>query len=117
MTKAHELAKGDAIDVYTDKEKLEEARVLKVLSGTTFVIASNHEPVKVFVYGKWVDNVHMVDYDAISMLNVSATQHLYHLFKDQQKKLEQHSRQSEQLKKIIAQLQEKIEGITNGVMH
>jgi hypothetical protein len=42
------------------------------------------------------------------MLNVSATQYLYHLVQDQQKKLEEQSRQSEQLQKIIVQLQEQV---------
>ena len=31
---------------------------------------------KVFVYGREVDDFHTVDYEAISMLNVSATQEL-----------------------------------------
>jgi len=39
---------------------------------------------KVFVYGREVDDFHSVDYESISMLNVSATQELYKLILMQQ---------------------------------
>ena len=39
---------------------------------------------KVFVYGREVDDFHSVDYESISMLNVSATQELYKLISKQQ---------------------------------
>ncbi len=42
---------------------------------------------KVFVYGREVDDFHNVDYEAIAMLNVSATQALYQRIADQQEQL------------------------------
>lgn len=36
----------------------------------------------VFVYGKEVDDYHSVDYDALAMLNISATQELYKIIKE-----------------------------------
>ena len=101
LSKAHLLEQGHLIDVYTDKTKLAETKVIAVPDEHTVVIACDDKPEDVLVYGKWVDDVHMVDYDAISMLNVSATQYLYHLVQNQQTALEQQSRQ-------IAQLQERM---------
>ena len=48
---------------------------------------TNHEAtVTVFIYGKQVNDFHIVDYDALSMLNVSATQALIKRNKNMQQK-------------------------------
>ncbi len=44
---------------------------------------------EVFVYGKVVDDYHSVDYDALSMLNISATQELYKIIKELKKEIEE----------------------------
>ncbi len=44
---------------------------------------------KVFVYGREVDDFHTVDYEAIAMLNVSATQAQQKLIEAQQKEIEE----------------------------
>ncbi len=44
---------------------------------------------EVFVYGKEVDDYHSVDYDALSMLNISATQELYKIIKELKKEIEE----------------------------
>ena len=49
---------------------------------------------RVFVYGKEVNDFRVVDYDAISMLNVSATQELA-------KRSEAQAKEIEQLKKLL----------------
>ena len=54
---------------------------------------------KVFVYGREVDDFHAVDYESLSMLNVSATQELYTLILSQQKTIES-------LETEVAELQE-----------
>jgi len=54
---------------------------------------------KVFVYGREVDDFHAVDYESLSMLNVSATQELYTLILNQQKIIES-------LETEVAELQE-----------
>ena len=43
---------------------------------------------QVFVYGKQVNDFHVLDYDAVSMLNVSATQELYKIVTKQQKTID-----------------------------
>ena len=76
VKKEHEFAIGDEVDIYTDQKNLTQVKVKAVPSPHTFIVTADHQPNRVFVYGKWVDDVHMVDYDAVSMLNVSATQEL-----------------------------------------
>ncbi len=44
---------------------------------------------EVFVYGKEVDDYHSVDYDALAMLNISATQELYKIIKELQEEIKQ----------------------------
>ena len=50
------------------------------------------------IQGKDIVDYHMVDYDAISMLNVSATQELYKILLEQQKLIEQLQEEIENLK-------------------
>lgn len=83
-TKAHTFTKGDKVDVYTPKEEYKMSEVLAVKDAYTFSIAAEAIVAEVFVYGKYVDDFHVVDYDAIAMLNVSATQELYRLIQELQ---------------------------------
>lgn len=50
---------------------------VKASKENAFLIELSEETKEVFVYGREVDDFRMVDYEAISMLNVSATQELY----------------------------------------
>jgi hypothetical protein len=67
---------------------------------------STNKSGKVFVYGREVDDFHSVDYESISMLNVSATQELYKLILSQQKTIES-------LETEVSELQEIKEDIEN----
>lgn len=70
-----DLKKGERVKLIPEKsgEKIEE--VLEVAPGK-FRTAYQSAGEKVFVYGRQVDDFRTVDYDAIAMLNVSATQEL-----------------------------------------
>jgi len=70
------LQKGDKVKlIFSKSEELVEVK--KVLGNRFEVLGKNKLPNgKVFVYGKQVNDFHTVDYEAISMLNVSATQEL-----------------------------------------
>jgi hypothetical protein len=39
------------------------------------------------VYGREIDDFHVVDYDALSMLHISATQELYKIIKKLEEKI------------------------------
>ena len=67
---------------------------------------------KVFVYGREVEDFHLIDYEAISMLNVSATQHLHEVMQEQQQALQKVLKQNVRLQEVVAQLQEKVESQT-----
>ena len=72
-TNTKDLVVGDKVKlIFTEEEALVD--VLEI-QRNAIKVASNQEG-QVFVYGKQVSNFHTVDYEAISMLNVSATQAL-----------------------------------------
>ncbi|MEO0583162.1 MAG: tail fiber domain-containing protein [Bacteroidota bacterium] len=85
---SHELVVGDFVDYYTELQKYGKVEVVEIVSANTFRVKAETAPVEVFVFGKWVDDVHSVDYDAISMLNVSATQEQQRLINAQQERIE-----------------------------
>lgn len=67
----HGLAQGDIVRlVYQDGAN--EFEVLEVQGGQFKVAYAKTE--KLLVYGRQVDDFHTVDYDAMAMLNISATQ-------------------------------------------
>ena len=72
---ATNLKQGERVRLITEKtDKLHE--VLEVGVGR-FRVSMEGDSEKLFVYGREVDDFRFVDYDAISMLNVSATQELH----------------------------------------
>ena len=91
-TKAHEFTTGDKVKLILEKTGDKEL-IVTVIDANTFSVAEAIND-KVFVYGKHVNDLLTVDYDAVSMLNVSATQEL--------------SKQIEQLKAENAKLQNRL---------
>ena len=79
-SKAHEFKEGDEVRIIVEEEKGKEnskdIKVKSIIDEHTFVISSERNYDKVFVFGKYSDDVLLVDYEAIAMLNVSATQEL-----------------------------------------
>ena len=72
---AHDFKTGDKVKLILDKSG-EMITTVTVSDQHTFTIDKKIEE-NIFVYGKEVDDLLSVDYEAISMLNVSATQALY----------------------------------------
>nr|VFJ55646.1 MAG: hypothetical protein BECKDK2373C_GA0170839_104932 [Candidatus Kentron sp. DK] len=85
LEKAHGLAIGDTVRLMDDKE-IHELEVIEVPDERRFTVAGKVAD-KVFVYGKRVDDFLTLDYDAIAMLNVSATQELARRFAEQSARL------------------------------
>jgi 3-methyladenine DNA glycosylase Mpg len=104
FSKAHNSIKGDLLRIYVF-DKLHEVTVKDILSSSALtvdisdILDSTAYAKDIFVFGKKVNDYHTVDYDAVSMLNVSATQELY-------RQLEQ---QKEESKKAINDLKKQLE--------
>jgi Chaperone of endosialidase len=76
LAKAPDLNDGDTVRLITSKN-MELSVVAHSVKGKTFTVETSEAlGEKVFVYGKQCLDLKAVDYDAISMLNVSATQEL-----------------------------------------
>ena len=75
MDKTHGLREGDKVSIYDGAWNQEEKEVCYT-DEKTFTVEIENAKDEYFVYGKVIDDLKSVDYDAISMLNVSATQEL-----------------------------------------
>ena len=76
LAKVHDLKDGDTVRLITSKNP-ELNVVAHIVDDKTFTVETKELlGDKVFVYGKQCTDLKAVDYDAISMLNVSATQEL-----------------------------------------
>jgi hypothetical protein len=73
---ATDLSVGEKVKLLTKQGEI-QAKVTAVRADG-FQVDTDVENGNVFVYGRIVDDFRVVDYDAISMLNVSATQQLNH---------------------------------------
>ena len=105
VDKPHALAVGDSIDMYAGKALLKEKKVIQITDKNTFVVSSAESYDDIFVVGKYVNDVLTVDYDAIAMLNVSATQELAR----QAEELESRVRDLEARERRVALLEENLE--------
>lgn len=78
MPEPQQVVAGDFVKCIDDTGREIYVAIAEVLSTNAFTVtgAGSRIPARLFVYGRQVHDVHMVDYEAISMLNVSATQQL-----------------------------------------
>lgn len=76
VNKAHSLQVADKVKMIDDKGVELIADVLKVNNDNSFTIAGTDAPEKLFVFGKQVKDFRAVDYEALSMLGISAIQEL-----------------------------------------
>jgi hypothetical protein len=78
MAKPMNCTKSDKVRLELENKGTVEAGITRVLNDKQFEVTSDADLTKgtLFVYGMQVDDLRTVDYDAISMLNVSATQEL-----------------------------------------
>ena len=103
--------KGERVRIITEK-KTDLYEVLEV-SKTGFRV-NLFEDGQVFVYGREVDDFHTVDYEAIAMLNVSATQQQQKEMEQQQQRIERLESENASLKIRLEKLEQlMIEGISD----
>jgi len=77
---------GDKIKIMHNKASHKVVEVLEIKQDGIKVDSKVEGDV--FVYGKEVDDYQTVDYDALSMLNISATQELYKIIKELKEEIE-----------------------------
>ncbi|MBI1226519.1 MAG: hypothetical protein GC192_14895 [Bacteroidetes bacterium] len=89
LSKPHSLKVGDHVKCIDEKGQELFVDVLAAPNENSVVFKTDQNPSKLFIYGKQVDDFHIVDYDAIAMLNVSATQELAKRLAASQQSIEQ----------------------------
>jgi hypothetical protein len=112
LDKNHDLTEGDSVDLFSKGKEMKEFNVTRVLDEKTFAVASEQSLEEVFVYGKYVNDFRSVDYDAIAMLNVSATQELARKSEAsvlETEKLKSRIRDLEARERRVAQLEKSLE--------
>ena len=82
----HNLKANEKVQLIFEKGK--ELKTVQKAGDNWFAVSHAQAENKVFVYGREVTDFRIVDYDAISMLNVSATQALAKQVKALQKRLD-----------------------------
>jgi len=99
MEKAHEIKDGEAVKLVTEHNP-EIRAVAHVVDEKTFTFTSTEKlGDQVFVYGKECKDMKTVDYEALSMLNISATQELT-------KKVSALEAENAELKKLAGEMKE-----------
>ena len=104
----HGLAADEEVQIITLEGKKETWKVTGVTNKDSFQLDTEESAEAVFVYGRKVDDFHVVDYEGIAMLNVSATQALSAKVKDQESQIEALKKQNTLLEKRLAALEAKL---------
>jgi len=98
LDKSHGLKQGDKIKWMDNTGKEQFTEVCNIVSDNDFEIDYSGTVTKAFIYGKLVNDFRVVDYDAITMLNVSATQELYKMMIDMKAENEKLKAENENMK-------------------
>ncbi|HEY0177213.1 MAG TPA: tail fiber domain-containing protein, partial [Pedobacter sp.] len=91
LAKSQNLKAGDNVELKCGDENDVVVQVAQILSSTAFTVKSPvalDDKKPLFVYGRPATDVLTVDYDALSMLNISATQELAKIIEEQQKQIQ-----------------------------
>lgn len=104
LDKPHQLAEGDHLKWIAENGEEHFDTVTCVMDEYTFELPSKGTCERIFVWGRKVNDLRTVDYDALSMLNVSATQQLYKLVCDLQEENERLRSENASFRTDVAQL-------------
>ncbi|MDX9906832.1 MAG: hypothetical protein RBS55_09625 [Bacteroidales bacterium] len=109
MGKSVNCKAGDKIRMELENKGTVEGDVVKVLNDRQFEVTSDTDisTGELFVYGKQVDDLRSIDYDAISMLNVSATQELAKQLLEAQKRIRELEAQIGEIREFLEMRSEK----------
>ena len=112
ITLQNNLEKGERVRlVFSDKDEVFE--VLKADKNSFSVALSGEQ--EVFVYGREVDDFRMVDYEALTTLNISATQALLKRIENLENQLRDSTVQKSENKELKSRL-ENLEKAVNSLM-
>lgn len=109
--KNHSLKPGEKVRLIFEKGK-EDLEVIET-TAEGFRVASGNSG-DVFVYGREVSDFHIVDYEAIAMLNVSATQELAKQVADLKQQLAQRDAQLNAALSLLQSLQQDVAALKSG---
>lgn len=88
------------------QDKSIDVKVLNIIDDKHFLIAVDSVNLKVnekvFVYGEEINDFRVVDYEALSTLNISATQQIYKLLLDQQNQINNLIKDNNDLKNNVS---------------
>ena len=106
----NDLDVGDEVKLFMNDTQSNVEIIAK--DGNTIQFATDYSG-DAFIYGKKVDDFRIVDYDAISMLNVSATQELYRIIEMQKDQIDNLLKANEMLKASVDSNKADIEMLKN----
>jgi hypothetical protein len=109
LKEPHNLEPGEKVALMSKNGQIQKI-VQAVDSAYSFTVDSDISYSSVFVYGKEVDDFKTIDYEAISMLNVSATQALFRTIQSQQELIQQQNNK-------IAELEEQLTNISKALIN
>lgn len=108
FNEAHNISKSaKLLKVYSKKENA-KLPILSVLSDYDVIVKAENLSGPLFVYGEQVNDFRTVDYDGLTTLNISATQELSKIIKQQQSTIDE---QNEKIKNFDTKLEELINEI------
>lgn len=116
MAAAHHLKIGEKVRLIGEDNGRIETEVLAVKGANVFMVKLPKAEARLFVYGPEVTDFRTVDYEAIAMLNVSATQQLakeIDALKAENKKLAQQAAEFNTLKATVALMQSELEQVVS----
>ncbi|MEO7216118.1 tail fiber domain-containing protein [Mucilaginibacter sp.] len=115
LAKSAKLKAGEQLELKCPEAGDVKVNVVTLFGDKSFTVNAATDLTKqadVFVYGHPATDVLTVDYDAISMLNVSATQQLANIVDEQQKQIDNQQKQIDKLSKQNADLMQAVQGMT-----
>ena len=95
--------------VISEPGTMQEFNIINIPSGQQVEIAAtNLKADKIFVYGEEVDDFRTVDYEGLTSLNISATQELSKLVKQQQAAMDEQNKKIAEMAEEIKLLKKNI---------
>ena len=104
IPKNHSLVEGEMIKLIT-KSGQHETKVVEVISDRSFAVLLDEHPENVFVFGKKIDNFHVLNYDYIFTSGISAIQELSKRNNELSKEYKKLSEKSDDMEARIEKLE------------